>query len=95
MLAGAVPNRRKNVISWHIAFFAVNAYIQQRLFKIAMLFIRKLLILQFLRHAELISASLRLKEVQKQVQDDEVIFEFFIITLYQYFSLKEPIANMF
>jgi hypothetical protein len=55
-----------------------------------LLFIRKLLILQFLRHAEFISASLRLKEVLKQVQDDEVIFAFFIITLYQYFSLKEP-----
>ena len=41
------------------------------------------------RHAEFISASLRLKEVLKQVQDDEVIFAFFVITLYQYFSLKE------
>jgi len=48
------------------------------------------LILHFLRHAEFISASLQLKEVLKQVQDDEVIFAFFIITLYQYFSLKEP-----
>jgi len=38
-----------------------------------LLFIRRLLILQFLRHAEFISASLQLKEILKQVQDDEVI----------------------
>ena len=56
-----------------------------------MLFIRRLLILQFLCHAEFISASLQLIEVLKQVQDDEVIFAFFVITLYQYFSLKEPL----
>ena len=54
------------------------------------LFIRSLLILHFLRHAEFISASLQLKEVLKQVHDDKVIFELFITTLYQYFSLKEP-----
>ena len=55
-----------------------------------LLFIRKLLILQFFRHAEFISASLLFNETLKQVQYDEVIFAFFIITLYQYFSLKEP-----
>jgi hypothetical protein len=48
------------------------------------------LILLFSRHAELVSAFLRLKEFLKQIQDDEVISAFFIITLYQYFSLKEP-----
>jgi len=47
------------------------------------------LILQFLCHAEFISASLRLKEVLKQVQDGKVIFAFFIIALYECFSLKE------
>ena len=48
------------------------------------------MILLFSRHAELVSAFLRLKEFLKQIQDDEVISAFFIITLYQYFSLKEP-----
>ena len=47
------------------------------------------MILLFSRHAELVSAFLRLKEFLKQIQDDEVISAFFIITLYQYFSLKE------
>ena len=64
-------------------------------FIFAMSFIRRLLIFQFFRHAEFISASLRLKEVLKQVQDDEAIFAFFIPTLYQYFSLKEPFAITF
>ena len=53
-------------------------------------YIRRILILEFSSHAEFISASMQLKEVLKQVQDDEVIFESFIITLYQYFPLKEP-----
>jgi len=49
------------------------------------------LILQFFRHAEFISASLRLKEVLKQVQDGEVIFAAFINILCQYFPLTEPL----
>ena len=42
------------------------------------------------RHAEFISASLRLKEVLKQVQHDKVISVFFINILCQCFLLKEP-----
>ncbi len=49
----------------------------------ASLCIRRLPVLEFSRHAEFISASLRLKEVLKQVQDYEVISVFFIIILYQ------------
>ena len=45
---------------------------------------------EFSRHAELVSASLRLKEVLKQAQDDDVIPAFFIITLFQDFPLTEP-----
>ena len=36
------------------------------------------MILKFYRHAEFISASLRLNEVLKQVKDDEAIFAYFV-----------------
>ena len=85
----------------NLRLFLISATITQGVFNLnhvcitphvhnSSLFIRKLLFLQFLRHTEFISASLQLKEVLKEVQDDEIISAFFIITLYQYFSLKEP-----
>ncbi len=45
---------------------------------ISKLFIRRLLNLHFLRHAEFISASMLLKEVLKQVQDDVAIYNYIL-----------------
>ena len=45
---------------------------------ISKLFIRRLLILHFLRHTEFISASLLIKEVLKQVQDDVAIYNYIL-----------------
>jgi len=48
---------------------------------------------KFSRHANLVSASLRFNEVLKQVQDDGMLYLFFVNGFYQCFALTEPIKK--